>query len=179
LPAARDCSDDPRSLAGDVVRIRGHAAELVGLSPDVLLAYASAQLPVLAREMRAIPIVFIGASDPVGVGFVASFARPGGNITGFTTYEPSLGGKWLATLKEIAPGKPLRARARVMGHYSEPESLALRDRQTPSLASAIRARPAFVFGCAIRARPAFVPRGSRPSMAAFTSSGARNASSSY
>jgi hypothetical protein len=70
-------------------------------------------------------------------------------------------------------------RARVMGYYSEPESLALRDRnafQTPSLASAIRARPAFVFGCAIRARPAFVPRGSRPSMAAFTSSGARNAS---
>jgi putative ABC transport system substrate-binding protein len=75
----------------------------VGLSPDVLLAYASAQLTALARETRAIPIVFIGASDPVGAGFVASFARPGGNITGFTTYEPSLGGKWLATLKEIAP----------------------------------------------------------------------------
>jgi ABC-type uncharacterized transport system substrate-binding protein len=71
----------------------------VGLSPDVLLAYASAQLTALARETRAIPIVFIGASDPVG-----SFARPGGNITGFTTYEPSLGGKWLATLR--SPPRP-------------------------------------------------------------------------
>jgi putative ABC transport system substrate-binding protein len=99
----RNVRIDVRWGAGDVVRIRGHAAELVGLSPDVLLAYASAQLTALARETRAIPIVFIGASDPVRAGFVASFARPGGNITGFTTYEPSLGGKWLATLKEIAP----------------------------------------------------------------------------
>jgi putative tryptophan/tyrosine transport system substrate-binding protein len=69
----------------------------VGLSPDVLLAYTSAQLTALARETRAIPIVFIGASDPVGAGFVASFARPGGNVTGFTAYEPAMGGKWLAT----------------------------------------------------------------------------------
>src|SRR5262245_1363394 len=94
---------DVRWGAGDVVRIRGYAVELVGPSPDVLLAYTSAPLTALARETRAIPIVFIGASDPVGAGFVASFARPGGNITGFTTYEASLGGKWLATLKEIAP----------------------------------------------------------------------------
>ena len=99
----RNVRIDVRWGAGDVVRIRGHAAELVGLSPDVLLAYTSAPLTALARETGAIPIVFIGASDPVGAGFVASFARPGGNITGFTTYEPSLGGKWLATLKEIAP----------------------------------------------------------------------------
>ena len=99
----RNVRIDVRWGAADVVRIRGHAAELVGLSPDVLLAYVSAQLTALARETRAIPIVFIGVSDPVGAGFVASFARPGGNITGFTTYEPGLGGKWLATLKEIAP----------------------------------------------------------------------------
>ncbi len=92
-----------RNVRIDVRWGAGDAPELVGLSPDVLLAYASAQLTALARETRAIPIVFIGASDPVGAGFVASFARPGGNITGFTTYEPSLGGKWLATLKEIAP----------------------------------------------------------------------------
>ena len=92
-----------RNVRIDVRWGAGHAAELVGLSPDVLLAYASAQLAAFARETRVVPIVFIGASDPVGAGFVASFARPGGNITGFTTYEPSLGGKWLATLKEIAP----------------------------------------------------------------------------
>lgn len=99
----RNVRIDARWGGGDVARIRDHAAELVGLSPDVLLAYASAQLAALARETRAVPIVFIGASDPVGAGFVASFARPGGNITGFTLYEPALGGKWLATLKEIAP----------------------------------------------------------------------------
>ena len=85
----------------------------MGLSPDVLLAYANAQLAALARETRAVPIVFIGVSDPVGAGYVASFARPGGNITGFTLFEPSLGGKWLATLKEIAPAT---VRAAVMAN---------------------------------------------------------------
>jgi hypothetical protein len=77
-----------------------------------------------------------------------------------------------------ARGKPL-LRARVMGYYSEPESLALRDRnafQTPSLCFCYPGATGLRFGCAIRARPAFVPLGSRPSMAAFTSSGARNAS---
>ena len=99
----RNLRIDVRWGGGDVVRIRDHAAELVGFAPDVLLAYASAPLAALARETRTVPIVFIGVSDPVGAGHVASFARPGGNITGFTLFEPSLGGKWLATLKEIAP----------------------------------------------------------------------------
>ena len=86
----RSCSWEPLILSepGTSPVLRGRAA----ISPASRL-----------RETRAIPIVFIGASDPVGAGFIASFARPGGNITGFTTYEPSLGGKWLATLKEIAP----------------------------------------------------------------------------
>ena len=83
----RNVRIDVRWGGGDVDRIRRHAAELVGLSPDVLLAYANAQLGALARETRAVPIVFIGVSDPVGAGYVASFARPGGNITGFTLFE--------------------------------------------------------------------------------------------
>jgi putative ABC transport system substrate-binding protein len=94
---------DNRWGAGDVERTRGFAAELVGLPSEVIFAYFNAQLAALSRETRTIPIVFVGASDPVGAGYVASIARPGGNITGFTLYEPSLAGKWLAILKELVP----------------------------------------------------------------------------
>jgi putative tryptophan/tyrosine transport system substrate-binding protein len=96
-------SIDLRWGGGDVARTHAYAAELVRLKPDVIFAYAVAQLAPLARETRNIPIVFCGASAPVADGFVASFARPGGNITGFTQYEPSMVGKWLGALKEIAP----------------------------------------------------------------------------
>jgi putative ABC transport system substrate-binding protein len=88
---------------GDVERTRAYAAELVGFSPDLIFTFFNAQLAPVSRETRTIPIVFVGASDPVGAGYVASFAKPGGNITGFTLYEPSLAGKWLGILKEIAP----------------------------------------------------------------------------
>jgi ABC-type uncharacterized transport system substrate-binding protein len=94
---------DLRWGGGDVERTRAYAAELVSLKPDVIFAFANAQLAPLSRETRTIPIVFVGASDPVGAGYVASFARPGGNITGFTLFEASMAGKWLAVLKEIAP----------------------------------------------------------------------------
>jgi putative tryptophan/tyrosine transport system substrate-binding protein len=86
----------------NVERTRAYAAELVGLSPDLIFAFFNAQLGPLSRETRTIPIVFVGASNPVGAGYVASFARPGGNITGFTLYEPSFVGKWLGVLKETA-----------------------------------------------------------------------------
>jgi putative ABC transport system substrate-binding protein len=89
---------------GNVERTRAYAAELVALAPDVMFAYFNAQLGPLSRETRTIPIVFVGASDPVGAGYVASLAHPGGNITGFTLYEPSLAGKWLGVLKEVTPG---------------------------------------------------------------------------
>jgi putative tryptophan/tyrosine transport system substrate-binding protein len=100
----RNLEVDYRWSAGDVERARGYAAEIVALNPDVIFALANAQLAPLSRETRTIPIVFVGVSDPVGPGYVESFARPGGNITGFTLYEPSMGGKWVETLKEIAPG---------------------------------------------------------------------------
>jgi putative ABC transport system substrate-binding protein len=99
----RNIRIDLRWGGGDVERTRAYAAELVDLKPAAIFAYAVAQLAPLARETRTIPIVFVGASAPVEDGFVASFARPGGNITGFTQYEPSMVGKWLGALKEIAP----------------------------------------------------------------------------
>jgi putative ABC transport system substrate-binding protein len=94
---------DYRRYAGDVDRVRA-AAELVGLGPDVLVAYAPPAVAALQRETRSIPIVFTQVSNPVGAGFVTSMARPSGNITGFTSFELTIGGKWLAALKEIAPG---------------------------------------------------------------------------
>jgi putative ABC transport system substrate-binding protein len=87
---------------GDVHR---HAAELVALAPDVLLAATgTATVAPLLQATRTIPIVFVNVIDPVGSGFVASLAHPGGNATGFTIYEYSMSGKWLELLKEIAPG---------------------------------------------------------------------------
>ena len=88
--------------ADDVHR---HAAELVALTPDVLLAATgTATVAPLLQATRAIPIVFATVIDPVGAGFIASLAQPGGNATGFTIYEYSMSGKWLELLKEIAPG---------------------------------------------------------------------------
>ena len=79
------------------------AKELVALQPDVILAHATPIAAALQRESRTIPIVFAAVADPIGSGFVASLARPGGNITGVMQYEASITGKWLAMLKEIAP----------------------------------------------------------------------------
>jgi putative ABC transport system substrate-binding protein len=85
--------------------IRRHAAELAALAPDVLVAgQGTPTTAALLEATRTIPIVFVVVIDPVGAGFVASLARPGGNATGFTIYEYSMSGKWLELLKEIAPG---------------------------------------------------------------------------
>jgi putative ABC transport system substrate-binding protein len=79
------------------------AKELVALNPDVILAQATPIVVALLRETRTIPIVFVGLADPIGSGFVASFARPGGNLTGLLLFEASITGKWLGMLKDIAP----------------------------------------------------------------------------
>jgi len=84
--------------------IRRHAAELAALAPDAILAFGASTLGPLLQATRTVPIVFPVLVDPVGGGFVASQARPGGNVTGFMAYEFSLSGKWLELLKEIAPG---------------------------------------------------------------------------
>jgi putative tryptophan/tyrosine transport system substrate-binding protein len=100
----RNARIDIRWGAGDAERYRGYAAELVALAPDVILAPTSAVVAALQRATRTVPIVFVGVIDPVGAGFVASLARPGGNTTGFAAFEYGISGKWLALLKEIAPG---------------------------------------------------------------------------
>jgi len=101
----RNVKIDYRWAAGDADRLRAFAKELVALQPDVIFAVTTPTVAALLRETRALPIVFAQVSDPVGLGFVASLARPGGNVTGFTNIniESSIGGKWLELLKEIAP----------------------------------------------------------------------------
>src|SRR5262249_34889558 len=83
--------------------LRGTAKELVDFAPDVILASSSVALAALLRASRSVPIVFVAVVDPVGSGFVANLARPGGNATGFTNSEYGLSGKWLELLKEISP----------------------------------------------------------------------------
>jgi ABC-type uncharacterized transport system substrate-binding protein len=80
------------------------AKELVALQPDVILAHSTPVTTALQRESRTVPIVFAVVADPIGSGFIASLPRPGGNITGVMQYEASVTGKWLAMLKEVAPG---------------------------------------------------------------------------
>jgi putative tryptophan/tyrosine transport system substrate-binding protein len=79
------------------------AKELLALSPDVVVAQSTAPAIALRRESRNVPIVFIAVADPIGAGFIANLARPGGNLTGLTLYEGSIAGKWLEMLKEIDP----------------------------------------------------------------------------
>jgi putative ABC transport system substrate-binding protein len=94
---------DVRWSPGNAAEIRRHAAELVALAPDVILAPGIASLERWLEATRAVPIVFAIIPDPVGSGFVKSLSRPGGNATGFMMLEYSLCGKWLELLKEIAP----------------------------------------------------------------------------
>jgi putative tryptophan/tyrosine transport system substrate-binding protein len=100
----RNVRMDIRRYGGDINRIRALARELVGLKPDIILTSATPSTVAAQRETRTIPIVFSGVGDPVASGIVPRLDRPSGNITGFAGYEPSLGGKWLELLSEIAPG---------------------------------------------------------------------------
>jgi putative ABC transport system substrate-binding protein len=89
--------------AGDPALYQACAAQLVRASPDVLLAGASPAVTPLQQQTRSIPIVFVHVADPVALGFVRSLARPGGNLTGFATFDPPIMGKWLQLFKEVAP----------------------------------------------------------------------------
>jgi putative ABC transport system substrate-binding protein len=94
---------DYRFGAGDADRMRAHAEELVGLAPAVILANTSRVVAALQQATHTIPIVFVDVFAPVEQRFVSNLARPGGNITGFSSVEPEMGGKWLGVLKEVAP----------------------------------------------------------------------------
>lgn len=84
-------------------QMRAIAAELVALAPNIIVAYGTSVLNAVREATNSTPVVFVGISDPEGVGIVANLARPDGNMTGLANFEPSIGGKWLQTLKEVAP----------------------------------------------------------------------------
>jgi putative ABC transport system substrate-binding protein len=90
--------------ASDAEHVRRNTAELLALAPDVILATGAVALLTALDATRNVPIVFVQVSDPVGAGFVASLARPGGNATGFSLFEYGMSGKWLELLKQVAPG---------------------------------------------------------------------------
>jgi putative ABC transport system substrate-binding protein len=95
---------DERWAANDAAQVHVLATELVRLKPDIIFAVNTVVVAALQHETRTIPIVFVSVTDPVASGFVASLSRPGGNITGFSNFEPTLVGKYIEILKEIAPG---------------------------------------------------------------------------
>jgi putative ABC transport system substrate-binding protein len=137
---------DIRWAAGEATLVRSLAKELVALQPDLIVGQSTPVARELLNETRTIPIVFAQVSDPVAVGFVQSFARPGGNVTGFTNYEyDTIGGKWLELLKQIAPR--VRRVAIVFNPDTTPSELYLRsvDAAAPSFsvqATALRTRDA-------------------------------------
>ena len=89
--------------AGDGNVLRDHAAELLAMAPDLILANSTPVTAALQEQSRTVPIVFTQVSDPVGQGLVSNLAHPGGNLTGFTSFEFSIGTKWLEALKQTAP----------------------------------------------------------------------------
>jgi ABC-type uncharacterized transport system substrate-binding protein len=99
----RNIRIERRYAKGSLQEAQPLARELVGLQPDVIFVTSTVFARALQRESRVIPIVFIGVSDPIGAGFIASLARPGGNMTGLLNFEAGIAGKWLALLKEIEP----------------------------------------------------------------------------
>jgi putative tryptophan/tyrosine transport system substrate-binding protein len=100
----RNVHIDTRWATANAATIRRHAVELVALSPDIILAHGASTVGQLLQVTHTVPIVFPIVGDPVAGGFVDSMARPGGNATGFMSFEYSMGGKWLELLKQIAPG---------------------------------------------------------------------------
>ena len=113
----RNVRIDTRWATSDAAEIRRHAAELVTLAPDVVVAFAASTVGAMLQATSSVPIVFPGVADPVAAGFVDSLARPGRNATGFLLFEYGMAGKLLELLKEIAPrrdasGRPSRSRHR-------------------------------------------------------------------
>jgi putative tryptophan/tyrosine transport system substrate-binding protein len=114
----RNVRIDVRWAAGNFGRLQMLAKELVGLQPDAIFVGTTPAARAIHVETRSIPVVFVLVNDPVNEGFVSSVARPGGNMTGFLPLEPSMGGKWLEVLAEIAPG--LERAAFMFNPYTAP-----------------------------------------------------------
>jgi putative tryptophan/tyrosine transport system substrate-binding protein len=92
-----------RHATSDLDRLKSAALELVAAAPELIVVWSNPAVMAMRAVDRSIPVVFVSVGDPVGSGFVESLGRPGGNLTGFTAFEPEMGGKWLEHLKEVAP----------------------------------------------------------------------------
>jgi putative tryptophan/tyrosine transport system substrate-binding protein len=136
----RNIHVDIRWNAGDAALARIYAAQLIGLMPDVIVASSTTNLIAIREATSTVPVVFMSVSDPVAQGFVASMTKPGGNITGFTAYEFSIGSKWLELLKQISPAI---ARVAVMFNPdTSPQSkFFLRSVETAAASLDVRATP--------------------------------------
>jgi putative ABC transport system substrate-binding protein len=133
---------DWRWVGGDPALYERYAAELIALGPEVLVAWGSPGVAALRRQSSTIPIVIVNVTDPVGQGFVESLAHPGGNITGFTDYDPPMAGKWLGMLTQIIP--PVARAAVMFNPATTPFAgmmLRVIEKSAPSLAVAVRAAP--------------------------------------
>jgi putative ABC transport system substrate-binding protein len=117
----RDVRFEYRHSRSDPVTMNAHVAELVSLAPDIIVVQGNRPVTLLKQATRTIPIVFAQVGDPVGGGIIDNLARPGGNVTGFTHFEPSMGGKWLEVLKDIAPSV---SRATFLMHPDTPANMA-------------------------------------------------------
>jgi putative ABC transport system substrate-binding protein len=104
LGEGRDVQIDYHWAVGSAERAQGVASALAADAPDVVVANGTPAVAAMMRLAPALPVVFVVVTDPVGNGFVRSMAKPGGNVTGFSTFEPEIGGKWLELLREVAPG---------------------------------------------------------------------------
>ena len=119
---SRNIRFDVRWASGDPDKTRTFARELIGMAPDVIVPSSNLVTTIVQQETRTIPIVFVLVGDPVGSGYVANMAQPGGNVTGFAVLETAIAGKWLDTLKEIAPQV---SRVGFIFHPETPASVAL------------------------------------------------------
>jgi putative ABC transport system substrate-binding protein len=142
----RNAQIEYRWGAANLDGIRAHAAELVALKPDVILAQTALAVTPLQQQTRSIPIVFMLIVDPVESGFVASLARPGGNMTGFTPFEASTATKWLELLKEIAPG--ISRVGVVFNPVQAPQVVMLRVIETVARSAGVFLTPAAVSNAA-------------------------------
>jgi putative tryptophan/tyrosine transport system substrate-binding protein len=132
---------DIRWPPGDAALAQTYAAQLIGLMPDVILAVTTVNLEVVRQATSTVPVVFVRVSDPVAQGFVASLPKPGGNLTGFSGTEFSVGGKWLDLLKEIAPGL---ARVAIMFNPDTAPQAKFFMRSIEAAASSLRVQPVVV-----------------------------------
>jgi putative ABC transport system substrate-binding protein len=160
----RNIQIDYRWTSGDSERAHIYAAELLALKPEVIFAAPTFVVTALHEKTRSVPIVFAQTGDPIGLGFVASWARPGGNITGFGNIETTIGAKWVELLKQVAPSV---TRVAVIYDVANPDSLV----HLPTIEAAARSHDVQVYllPCAMRAKSSASSMPSRASHVAVSS----------